>query len=241
MAAETIPPSPSPRYLLDESHVLSPAIADDLNNQLEQFERDTSNQIVVVLYPHMQSDDDIADYTTRVFHTWQVGQKGKNNGAVLFIFTNDHKMQIITGYGLEGALPDILCKQIIDNEIAPRFKAGDFNGGVQNGVKAMMAATKGEYKGTGNVVGDNNAAGNAHPIADLWSSCSCGWWLLVLAFFLFIFYGTKRGWISSSPSSGVFMGGGGSSDWSSSSDSGGGGGFSGGGGDTGGGGAGGSW
>jgi uncharacterized protein len=144
-------------------------------------------------------------------------------------------MFLQVGYGLEGALPDATAKNIIDTQIAPAFKQAQYDDGLRAGVNAILAATKGEYKGTG------QTAAEAHPIADLWSSCSCGWWLLVIAFFLFIFYGTKRGWISSSPSSGVWIGGGGSSNWGSS-DSGGGGGFSsGGGGNFGGGGAGGSW
>jgi len=236
-AAEIIPPPPE-RYFNDYAHVVSPAVAGDLNTQLEQFERDTSNQIRVVIYPKMQSDSDIADYTVRVAQSWHIGMKGKDNGAILFVFPQDRKMFIQVGYGLEGSLPDILCKEIIDNEIAPRFKAGDFNGGVQNGVKAMMAATRGEYNGTGKVVG------NAHSIRDFLSATSCFWWLAVVGFFLFILYGQKRGWISSTSSSGVSLGSGGwsSGGGSSSSDDSSDGGFSsGGGGNFGGGGAGGSW
>ncbi len=152
-----MPPVPG-QYFNDYANVVPPAVADQLNRQLEQFERDTSNQIVVAVYPKMQSDSDIADYTFRVKETWHVGQKGKNNGAVLFVFIQDHKLFIQVNYGLEGALPDATCKEIIDQEITPRFKAGDYAGGLTAGVNAILAATKGEYHGNGSTVA--NGSGN---------------------------------------------------------------------------------
>jgi uncharacterized protein len=238
-AAETIPPSP-PRYLNDDAHVLTPTVAEALNSKLADFERQTSNQIVVAIYPHMQSDSDMADYTTRVFHAWKVGQKDKNNGVVLFIFSQDHKLQIITGYGLEGALPDATCKQIIDEEITPRFKDGDFDTGVLEGVNAIIAATRGEYHGTGHI------ASQHHGLSDFWIDV-----IIAAVFFVFVLIvvvraGAGSGWHlsgisfgSSSSSRSSSSSGSSSSDSSSDSDSGSD--FSGGGGDTGGGGAGGSW
>ena len=150
-AAEVIPPAP-PQYFNDYAHVVSPATADRLNQTLDKFERDTSNQILVAIYPKMQSDSSIEDYTVRVARSWRVGQAAKNNGAVLFVFIQDHKMFIQVGYGLEGALTDALCKRITADEIAPRFKNGDYDGGLTAGVNAILAATKGEYKGTGRTV-----------------------------------------------------------------------------------------
>src|ERR1700733_12875321 len=97
----------------------------------------------------MQSDSSIEDYTVRVAEAWKVGQKTKSNGAVLFVFVQDHKMFLQVGYGLEAVIPDATAKQIIDNEIKPPFKNGDFDGGVTAGVKAIIAATRGEYKGNG--------------------------------------------------------------------------------------------
>lgn len=156
-AAEVIPPVPA-RYFNDYANVVPPADADQLNRQLAQFERDTSNQIVVAVYPKMQSDSDIADYTFRVKETWHVGQKGKNNGAVLFVFIQDRALFIQVNYGLEGALPDATCKQIIDQEITPHFKTGDYTGGLRAGINAMLAATKGEYKGSGRTANDRNGS-----------------------------------------------------------------------------------
>jgi uncharacterized protein len=92
-AAEVIPPRPA-QYFNDYAHLVSPAVATELNRQLEQFERDTSSQILVAVYPKMESDSSIEDYAVRVAQSWGVGQKGKDNGAVLFVFIQDHKMCI---------------------------------------------------------------------------------------------------------------------------------------------------
>src|SRR5262249_36009158 len=150
-AAEVIPPAPQ-NHFNDYAHVVSPATAQRLNAQLEDFERQTSNQIVVAVFPKMQSDSSIEDYTVRVMNSWKVGLKGKNNGAVLFVFVQDHKMFINTGYGLEGALPDAICKQIIDQEIAPQFRQNNYDAGLTAGINAMLAAVRGEYQGNGRTV-----------------------------------------------------------------------------------------
>src|ERR1043165_10025709 len=84
-AAEVIPPKPA-GYFNDYANVVPKEKAVALNEKLAQFERETSNQIVVAVYPKMESDSDIFDYTYRVKEQWGVGQKGKNNGAVLFVF-----------------------------------------------------------------------------------------------------------------------------------------------------------
>ena len=104
-AGEVIPPPPA-GYFNDYANVVSASTAQPLDQILEQFERDTSNQIVVAIYPKMQSDSSIEDYTVRVAESWKVGQRLKNNGAVLFVFVQDRKLYIQVGYGLEGALPD---------------------------------------------------------------------------------------------------------------------------------------
>jgi uncharacterized protein len=233
LANEVIPQAPT-QYFNDYANAVSSSTASSLNQTLENFERQTSEQILVAVFPTMQSDSSIEDYTIRVARAWQVGQKDKNNGAVLFVFVQDHKMFIQVGYGLEGVLPDALCKRIIDEQISPRFKAGDFDGGLTAGVQSILAATKGEYKGTGATVADGRTR---HQ-----SGGSFFTFLLIIIVLLVIFSrgsgmflpwlllsgsGSNRGW-----------GGGGSG---GSSGGGGGGGFSGGGGSFGGGGAGGSW
>ena len=239
LGAETIPSVPQ-HYFNDYAHVVSTATADRLDKTLEDFERKTSNQILVVIYPKMESDSSIEDYTVRVAQNWRVGQKAKNNGAVLFVFIQDRKMFLQVGYGLEGALPDALAKRIIENEIKPRFRNGDFDGGLSAGVAAIIAATKGEYKGTGQTAGDQGGGLPAGIVVLVFVT-------ILIAFLLMAArrrnYG-PGGWIMSSGgfSGGLWGGGGGGrggGGWGAGG--GGGGGFSAGGGGFGGGGAGGSW
>ncbi len=154
-AAETLPAVPT-RYFNDYAHVVSPGTVDRLNTELETLEKESSNQILVAIYPKMETESSIEDYCHRIFATWHVGQKGKNNGAVLFIFAQDHKMRIETNTGLEGALPDATCEDIIEDQIAPHFKQGDYDGGATAGVESMIQATKGEYKGSGHTVAEQN-------------------------------------------------------------------------------------
>lgn len=231
LAAEVIPPAPA-QYFNDYANVVSPQVAAQLNQELENFERRTSEQIIVAVYPKMQSDSSIEDYTVRVARTWRVGQKVKNNGAVLFVFVQDRKMFLQVGYGLEGVLPDALCRRIIDEQIAPHFKTGDYDSGLTAGVRSIMAATQGEYHGTGRTVAESH--GGAHSSGGLIPL------IFLFGFFVLFVLAARRprrsGWFYSS---GGWYGGG----WGGGGGgfSGGGGGFSGGGGSFGGGGAGGSW
>jgi uncharacterized protein len=146
-AGEVMPPKPA-NYFNDYAGVVDAATAQRLNRTLEDFEKSTSSQIIVAVFPKMQSDSSVEDYTRRVAEAWRVGQKERNNGAALFVFVQDRRMRIEVGYGLEGALPDALAKRIIDDEIAPRFKTGDYNGGLSAGITAILQATRGEYQAT---------------------------------------------------------------------------------------------
>src|SRR6478672_9264835 len=105
-----MPPKPA-RYFNDYAKVVPAATASELEEKLRQFERDSSNQIVVAIFPKMESESSVEDYTSRVAESWKVGQKGRNNGVVLFVFIQDHTMYVQVGYGLEGVLPDALAKR----------------------------------------------------------------------------------------------------------------------------------
>jgi uncharacterized protein len=235
-AGEKIPPSPQ-HFFNDYANVTSQATRDALEARLELFERESSNQIVVAIYPRMETDSSIEDFAQHIFDAWKPGRANLDNGALLLVFTGDHKMRIHSGYGLEGALPDALCKRILDDELTPRFRAGNFDGGLTAAVDAMIAATRGEYKGTGQTVG---GSGRKHISIVPY---------LFMAFIILLNFRIRRAtvydkkgrryvkrWaLSFEPGSGSSSGGG----WSSGG--GGGGGFSGGGGSSGGGGASGSW
>ena len=233
IAAEVIPPKPK-LYFNDYAQAVSAATAAQLNETLANFEKESSDQILVVVFPKMQSDSSVEDYTVRVARTWQVGQKDKNNGAVLFVFVQDHKMYLQVGYGLESVLPDALGKQIIAEQITPRFKSGDFSGGLTAGVQSILAAAKGEYRGNGTTVAGRQRQQRQSGTRILFA-------IIFVVVILIVF---SRGGRSGRGSGWIFTGGGGG--WSGGggggwSGGGGGSGFSGGGGSFGGGGAGGSW
>jgi uncharacterized protein len=240
--AETLPPQPA-KYFNDYAGVVSPAASAELDERLRQFERETSNQIVAAIFPNMETESSIEDFTQRIFESWKVGQEKLDNGAILFVFIADRKMRIHTGYGLEGALPDITCRRIIEQELKPAFRQGNYEQGITSGLAAMMQAAKGEYQGTGAVAGEGGDGQQS------------GGWIIPLLFILFalanvIFSGRKgtsydRRGRHRSGGWGVFPMGGGGGSWGGGGGSwgggGGGGGFSGGGGSSGGGGASGSW
>lgn len=237
-AAEVIPPKPT-AYFNDYANVVPKEKALALNEQLAQFERETSNQIVVAVYPKMESDSDVFDYSYRVKEQWGVGQKGKNNGAVLFVFVQDRKMYLHTNYGLEGALPDATAKHITEQVIKPRFKTGDYAGGLEAGINAIFQAVRGEYTGTGETVQEKKGPGPSSGCGPL------GFLVMLMIVLIVIRLGRRRGGYGYTGMGGPFVSsgwGGGWSGGSSSSSSGGGfSGFSGGGGGGGGGGAGSSW
>src|SRR5262249_13942218 len=138
----------------------------------------------------MQSDSSIEDYTVRVARAWKAGQKERNNGAVLFVFVQDRKMYIQVGYGLEGVLPDAICKRIIAEEITPRFKAGDFDGGLTAGVQSLIAAAKGEYRGTGRTVAERRGYGSGSSGVSSLLSVLCP--LAFLALFILSLFSRRR-------------------------------------------------
>lgn len=150
-AAAPLPPKPS-TYVSDQAGLLDAATARSLRLELEQFERDTSNQLVVATFPRLPEGEALEDFTQRTAQSWKVGQADQNNGAVLFVFRDDRKMRIEVGYGLEGAIPDTVAARILANEVRPKFRANDYAGGIRAGMEGLMAAAKGEYSGMGTTV-----------------------------------------------------------------------------------------
>jgi uncharacterized protein len=238
-AAEVIPPPPQAHFN-DYASLVSPSVAGALDRKLAQFERDTSNQVVVAIFPEMESDSSVEDYTVRVAQSWHAGIKGRDNGAVLFIFAKSHKVYLQVGYGLEGTLTDALSKRIIENEITPAFRRGDYDGGVTAGVAAILAATRHEYHGTGRTVAQRTGSGFP-PVLFLFFVVAS---LVIMAISRrnASVYGSRgRSGFGSGLLTGMFLGGGFGGGGGGGGFGGGGGGFSGGGGGFGGGGAGGSW
>ena len=128
--------------VVDDAHVLSDGARDKLNAALKAHEDATTDQVVVLTVPTIGSDD-IENYANTVFHTWKLGQKGKDNGVLVVVVPNDHKMRIEVGYGLEGTLPDGAAGAIIRTWMTPAFKAGNFDKGIEDGVAAVIAKLEG--------------------------------------------------------------------------------------------------
>jgi len=132
-------------HVNDYAGMLSSRTADELEKQLGDFERTDSTQIVVLTIPTLAGEN-LEEYSIKVAEKWRIGQKGLDNGAILIIAKTERKIRIEVGRGLEGKLTDLVSGRIIRGDMAPRFKAGDFDGGVSAGVSAIMAVVKGEYK-----------------------------------------------------------------------------------------------
>jgi uncharacterized protein len=144
--AQDIPQRPSPpRLVNDYTGTLTPDQQYSLEQKLVAYDDSTSNQVVVVIV-RTTGDYDPVDYATKLGRVWGVGNKKTNNGVVLLIARDDRKVFIAPGYGLEGALPDITCKTIIENEITPNFRNDDFYRGIDRGTNAIIKAAVGEYK-----------------------------------------------------------------------------------------------
>ncbi len=140
-------PNP-PRLVVDYANFLTPTEANNLEQKLLDFEKQTSNQILIVIVKSLEGNDK-ADFAYRVGQEWGVGTKKFNNGIVLLVKpkTNEEKGEVFiaTGYGLEGAVPDAIAKRIVEVEIIPAFKQGAFYKGIDNAVNVLISLTKGEY------------------------------------------------------------------------------------------------
>ncbi len=225
------------QLVTDQSGVLHAEQLQQLERKLEAYKDSTTTQIAIVLQPSTNGRDPY-DYAMDIAKSWGIGQEGKNNGVLIFIATEDRKIRILTGRGIEDRLPDAICKRIINRQLRPALKMGDYFGGLDAATDEMMARASGAF------VNDEEPDGGGIPLV----------FILVIVFVIISIIGkiinrNNRGGGNNSRGGGmffppIFMGGGnnwgsGSSGWGSG---GGGGGFGGfGGGSFGGGGAGGDF
>jgi uncharacterized protein len=235
-AAEVMPSKPA-GYFNDYAGVVSKEAALRFNEQLAQFERETSNQVVVAVFRKMETDSSIEDFTQRIAQAWGVGTKDRRNGAVLFVFIEDRKMYIQVGYGLEGTLPDMTAFDITERHIKPHFRANDYTAGLATGIDLICKAIRGEYQGDGKTNSErtaSNTRGGGHILFLV---------VLVIVILMVMRASRRRRGYGYSSFGGPFLGGwsSGGGSWSSGSSGGGFSGFGGGGGSFGGGGAGSSW
>lgn len=139
------PKKPDPQRLVnDYTNTLSADQLGALENKLVAYDDSTSNQIAVVIIKSA-GDYGVEDVALKILRDWGVGGQ-KNNGVVLLVAKDDHKVRIETGYGLEGAIPDITAKSIIENEIVPNFRKDNYYRGIDEATDAIIKAAAGEYK-----------------------------------------------------------------------------------------------
>jgi uncharacterized protein len=138
-----IPVPPLEARVTDLTSTLTPAQRQALESKLEAFERRKGSQLAVLIVPST-APEDIAEFGIRVAEAWKLGRRGIDDGAILIVAKNDRRMRIEVGYGLEGVLTDAICRRIIEETIAPRFRTGDYYGGIDAGLDRMMGLIEGE-------------------------------------------------------------------------------------------------
>lgn len=231
----------------DYSGVLSVEQKQALENKLVAFDDSSSTQIAIAILKSV-GDYDINEYAVNLGRKWGVGQSGKNNGIMIVVAVGDRKISIQTGYGVEGALPDVYAKRIIDNDIKPEFRAGNYYAGLDAATTSIIKYTRGEYKNDNPRVANRKSGGGGSIIIVI---------IIVIVILIIMRKGGGGGseviggrgasnalfWAMLFGSGGGGRGGwGGNSGWGGGSSGGGGGGFGGfGGGSFGGGGSSGSW
>ncbi|MFC5282503.1 TPM domain-containing protein [Pedobacter alpinus] len=142
--AQKFPSKPN-TLVNDYTNTLSSAQIAQLEQKLVAFDDSTSIQVAVVIIASLDGYD-INDYGYQLGRAWGIGGSEKNTGILVLTSIGDRKVSIQTGYGMEGALPDAITKRIIENEIKPNYKNGDYAAGLNAGTDAIISYTKGEYK-----------------------------------------------------------------------------------------------
>lgn len=137
------------RYAVDPDGILTPAARDSIDRMLYRLEQQTGIQTVVAVVPSI-GDADCFDFCHQLLNSWGVGQKGRDNGFVILLVTDQRCIQFYTGYGLEGPLPDAICKRIQTRDMIPYLKDGRWSEGMVAGVRATCARLDGSM--------DNDAA-----------------------------------------------------------------------------------
>src|SRR4051812_46705515 len=143
--AQNIPARPNPPKLVNDfANALSPEQKEILEERLVAFDDSTSNQIAIVTIPTL-GDYDIESYSNKLFRSWGIGTAKHDNGILILVAVNDHKMRIEVGRGLEGPIPDVTAKDIIENDLAPNFRQGNYYRGFDEAITSLEQAAAGEF------------------------------------------------------------------------------------------------
>ena len=142
-AQQVLPVPALSARVIDQTATLSSEQRDALENKLAAFEREAGSQLVVLLVPTTQPED-IASYANRVANEWKIGRRDIGDGLLVIVAKNDRRVRIEVAKTLEGAIPDLAARQVIDRAITPAFRAGDFAGGLNAAVDQLSARIRGE-------------------------------------------------------------------------------------------------
>ena len=129
----------------DEAKVLQQTTIDQLEKNLKIYEDSTSNQLAILIVQSLDGDV-LEEYSIRIVEKWKLGKKEKDNGVLLLVAVDDHKIRIEVGHGLEGVLTDAQSNRIIRNEMAPAFRRNDYDAGIQAGINGIIKTIGGEYE-----------------------------------------------------------------------------------------------
>lgn len=173
--AKKVPPAPTEyRWVQDYGNVLDADQELYLMNKLKTYYDSTSTEIVIVTESSLEGDD-VFDYSYRLAEEWGIGQAGKNNGVLLYAAIRDRKMYIQVGRGAEGALPDIYAKRVVENQLKPNFKNGNFGKGFDEATTVIIQHLNGEF------VNDKPAGQGQEGIPF--------WVIIVVVLLIIIFFG----------------------------------------------------
>ncbi|MDP4149875.1 MAG: TPM domain-containing protein [Bacteroidota bacterium] len=197
VSGQDVPKRPNPpRLVNDFAHVMTPDQVASLEHKLVAYDDSTSVQIAIVTVPSV-GDNDIGEYALNILRTWQIGNKKTNNGLLILAATDQHKVFIATGYGMEGPVPDVTAKSIVDNEIVPNFRSHDrenYYRGFDRATDAIIKAVAGEYKAPPGYADRNRGSRNGNWIGIVV--------IVMIVLFLIVGRGGGRG------GGGLFSGGG---------------------------------
>ena len=174
-------------YIYDGAHLINPADSAKITQLLTELQNKTTAQVAIATVGSTEPES-VEMYATKLFSQWGVGQKGKDNGVLFLIARDDRNLRMEVGYGLEGALPDAICKKVISNIILPEFKNANFSGGILKGATAIVSLVAKEYNVA--ITGEENetfdrvraSSGNDDLI-----------WLILIIVIFFILMNSSRG------------------------------------------------
>jgi len=180
--------------VVDEAGIVPPEARARIEQKLVAYEAETGHQVAVLTVPSLEGEA-IDDYSLRVAEAWQLGREGVDDGVLFLVAPEDRRMRIEVGYGLEPVLTDLESSVILDSIVAPKFRAGDYGGGIEAGVDAIVASLRGEE------VGPPPGAGDGMPVEDMpWYARG-----LVTLFVLFVLFPFSTAALGGKGCSGWFL------------------------------------